>query len=545
MSHNPWGLTSRSVVLPFLSVCFLFATLRVTELRSNSQTGSQSIALQRGLNALKDGRSEQALEALTVAEHENPGDPRIHNFRGITLAQLGKPAEAEAEYREAIRLDGKFEDAWRNLGFLLWTDHRQDDSRTALQHAIALSPDDTFAHYYLGRVELEARHYADAFRELNLSGMNLPDDPGFRIQAAQGYVALGEKEIAVKILRQAATQDLHGFEAAQIGSLLVVLHEYAPAVELLKKTSQYGPAESGWAHFDLSLTYLLSGDYKQAVEQSHTYVEHQSRGIPGLTAAAAGWSLLGIAEARLGESEGAITALKQAAQAEPGNEGHWLNLTRELMETSRHADAIAATENGIATIPKSYALHLRLGAAQLAAGHYQDAEKAFRELVDAHDPLATSYVGLAQVLLREGRAEEAVGVVAAAEKEIGPNFLLTYFMGLALDRAGKRTEAINAFQQAIRLNPDSAEAHLGLGKSELAGGQTREAIAELQEALRLRPGNAPARRLLSQAYLRSGDSKKAEEFADSSSDKPATAEGDLLEDFLLPNWQVPEKEKTN
>ena len=245
MSHNPWGLTSRSVVLPFLSVCFLFATLRVTELRSNSQTGSQSIALQRGLNALKDGRSEQALEALTVAEQENPGDPRIRNFRGITLAQLGKPAEAEAEYREAIRLDGKFEDAWRNLGFLLWTDHRQDDSRTALLHAIALSPDDTFAHYYLGRVELDAQHYADAFRELSLSGMALPDDPGFRIQAAQGYVALGEKEKAVKVLRQAATQDLHGFEAAQIGSLLVVLHEYAPAVELLKKTSQYGPAESG------------------------------------------------------------------------------------------------------------------------------------------------------------------------------------------------------------------------------------------------------------------------------------------------------------
>ena len=545
MSHNPWGLTSRRIVLPFLSVCFLFATLRVMELPSNSQSGSQSIALQRGLNALRDGRSEQALEALTVAEYENPADPRIRNFRGITLAQLGKPAEAEAEYREAIRLDGKFEDAWRNLGFLLWTDHRQDDSRTALLHAIALSPDDTFAHYYLGRVELDAQHYADAFRELSLSGMALPDDPGFRIQAAQGYVALGEKEKAVKVLRQAATQDLRAFEAAQIGSLLAVLHEYAPAIELLKKTSEHRPAEAGWAHLDLSLTYLLSGDYKQAVEQSHAYVEHQSRGITGVTAAAAGWSLLGIGEARLGESEGAITALKQAAQAQPGNEEHWLNLTRELMETSRYADAIAATENGIDAIPKSYALHLRLGAAQLAAGHYEEAEKAFRELVDAHDPLATSHVGLAQVLLREGRAEEAVGVVAAAEKEIGPNFLLTYFMGLALDRAGKRTEAINAFRQAIHLNPYSAEAHLGLGKSELAAGQTKEAIAELQEALRLRPGNAPARRLLSQAYLRNGDSKKAEEFADSSSDKPAAAEGDLLEDFLLPKWQMPEKEKIN
>src|SRR5207253_3237860 len=84
----------------------------------------------------------------------------------------------------------------------------------------------------------------------------------------------------------------------------------------------------------------------------------------------------------------------------------------------------------------------------------------------AGDPLPTSYVGLAQVLLRTGRAEEAVSELAAAGKKLGPNFLISYFQGLALDRAARPAEAISAFQDAIRLNPGSSEAHLGLGKTE-------------------------------------------------------------------------------
>jgi tetratricopeptide (TPR) repeat protein len=83
-----------------------------------------------------------------------------------------------------------------------------------------------------------------------------------------------------------------------------------------------------------------------------------------------------------------------------------------------------------------------------------------------------------------------------------------------------------------------------LGKSELALGQVKQAVAELQEALRLSPGNVQARRLLSQAYRRAGDSKLAQELAESSSEEPSLPEGDLLEDFLLPKWQMPPEEKT-
>jgi tetratricopeptide (TPR) repeat protein len=511
-----------------------------------SRIFGQEDALQRGLNALKESHFDQALEALTIAENEQPENPRIRNFRGIALMQLGKASDSETEYREATRLDPKYEDAWRNLGVLLWTAHRLDPAREALLRAIALSPDDSFCHYYLGRVQLDSQQYAEAFRELRLSGLQLPEDPAFLLLVAAGHVALGEAEEARKVLQQLSAKNPIPAQTAQAASLFLALHDYVQAIELVKAASKQEPHDdTAWAYCDLALAYLLSGNYEQAVPPSRIFVNLQQARKSGPVETAAAWSLLGIAEARSGQSEAAIRELRQAATIEPGNEQHWLNLTREMMEAGRYRDSIAATREGIAANPKSYALHLRLGAAQLAAGQYKESEAVFRTLVDAGDPLPTSYVGLAQVLLREGRAEEAVSVLNAAEKKIGKSFLLSYFLGLSWDRAGKRQDAAKAFREAIEQNSESSEAHLGLGKAALALGQVDEAITELQEALRLGPGNAQARRLLSQAYRRTGDTRRAEEFAKASSDKPPVPEGDLLGDFFLPQWQIPKEPRAN
>jgi Tfp pilus assembly protein PilF len=78
----------------------------------------------------------------------------------------------------------------------------------------------------------------------------------------------------------------------------------------------------------------------------------------------------------------------------------------------------------------------------------------------------------------------------------------------------------------------------------LALGRVQEAIVELKEALRLSPGNAQAGRLLSQAYQRTGDVQRAAKYADTATEGPPTAEGDVLGDFVLPDWQIPEENKT-
>lgn len=353
---------------------------------------------------------------------------------------------------------------------------------------------------------------------------------------------LARQEEARKTLHQLATLPLLDAQSVHVAALLLAVHENDTAIDLLQKLHDRHATElAPWAQFDLALASLFAGRYEKAADQAQSYINSVGPAGSESVQTAPGWSLAGIAYARLGRGDQAVDALRRAAGLSPSRDEHWLNLTRELMELSRYGEAISAVQDALTSNPKSYALRLRLGAADLAAGRYAEAETAFRNLVAAGDPLPTGYVGLAQVLLRTGRAREAVSELSAARERLGATFLISYFQGLSLDRAGKRSQALAAFSEAIQLNPTSAEAYLELGKTTLALGRVRDGIVELEEALHLRPGDVQARRLLSRAYQREGDTKRAAQYAETVIETQPPTEGDLLGDFVLPDWQIPEE----
>jgi spermidine synthase len=65
--------------------------------------------------------------------------------------------------------------------------------------------------------------------------------------------------------------------------------------------------------------------------------------------------------------------------------------------------------------------------------------------------------------------------------------------GYAQARAGQWQEALASFKEALRLDPDNADAHANLGNVFLMQGQIKEAIAQYEEALRIRPDDAKLR----------------------------------------------------
>jgi tetratricopeptide (TPR) repeat protein len=454
---------------------------------------------------------------------------------------LGKNSEGASEYREAVRLDPRMEDAYRNLGLLEWTEHRLDDAGEDLRHALALAPEDSFAHYYLGRVLLDSKNYSEALSALDRSSVPWPEDADFLIQVAVAKNAVGRREEGNRTLDRLLAMPLNTTQSIVVADLLLSVKHNEAAIQQLHRLVQHQTDHKSWAQFDLARAYLAAGNYKSAVESANDYLKLMpERTSPAEMASA--WSLIGIAEANLKNSDMAINALRKAMELEQGNDEHCLNLTRTLMDSSRYDEAIAAIQAGLVANPNSYALHLRLGAAFLASGRYADAEKSFRELVEANDPLPISYVGLAQVLMRIGRDEDAVGELTAAEQKLGPSFLIAYFRGLALKRAAKSSDAVSAFTEAVHLNPSSAEAHRDLGSTLLALGRTTEAISELKQSLGLSPNDVRTRRLLTHAYARSGDIKIAREYLDAQKDSPVPAP-DMQGDFILPSWQYPSQEE--
>jgi tetratricopeptide (TPR) repeat protein len=96
-------------------------------------------------------------------------------------------------------------------------------------------------------------------------------------------------------------------------------------------------------------------------------------------------------------------------------------------------------------------------------------------------------------LKQAGKIEEAIAHYEQALR-IEPDFAEAHYnLGDALARLGKVPDAIGHFEQALRLKLDYAEAYNSLGNLLATEGRTAEAIEQFQKALAVKPDYAKAR----------------------------------------------------
>lgn len=134
---------------------------------------------------------------------------------------------------------------------------------------------------------------------------------------------------------------------------------------------------------------------------------------------------------------------------------------------------------------------LQQGIAQMQAGRLAEAEQAFADMLQA-DPAhgaANSLMGLLR--LQQDRAAEALPFFAAAlERQSDPGTLINY--GLALDRLGRRDEALAAYDRVLVLRPDLFAAHFNRANTLLGQERLADAVAAFDRALALDPAFASA-----------------------------------------------------
>jgi Flp pilus assembly protein TadD len=100
--------------------------------------------------------------------------------------------------------------------------------------------------------------------------------------------------------------------------------------------------------------------------------------------------------------------------------------------------------------------------------------------------------GLGNRLLRQGKVSEAFGHYQQALR-LNPDFAEAHNnLGSVLARTGKIEEAISHFEQVLRIRPDSAEAHYNLGVALARVDKMPEAIEHLEQAVRIKPDYAGA-----------------------------------------------------
>lgn len=167
----------------------------------------------------------------------------------------------------------------------------------------------------------------------------------------------------------------------------------------------------------------------------------------------------------------------------------------------------------ISTAALAAAATLSLGACLAATAYqlrfWQDSETLFTRAIAVTKDNAIAHINLGVALEQADHRQEALAEYKKAV-EIDPNRFQGHnnYANL-LAATGERQEAFNQYQEALRLNPNAELAHVNFGTLLSEMGRFEDAMREYTEATQLAPEDPRPHYLLGKACLRHGQSAEA------------------------------------
>jgi tetratricopeptide (TPR) repeat protein len=140
---------------------------------------------------------------------------------------------------------------------------------------------------------------------------------------------------------------------------------------------------------------------------------------------------------------------------------------------------------------------------------YRDIQTFYRTTLDRNPDCWMAHNNLGDALFQMGRMAEAIDNYQEVVR-LKPEFAAAhYYLGNALARTGRPTEAIAQYEQALRIKPGYVKARNDLGAALVDAGRLPEAIDQYEQALRIKPDTPEIYYNLGIALARAGRSPEA------------------------------------
>jgi len=189
-----------------------------------------------------------------------------------------------------------------------------------------------------------------------------------------------------------------------------------------------------------------------------------------------------------------------------------LSLADYYMAMRRWPDARRVLQEVARQDGGNSAAAIRLASLDAVEGQVAHAHDRIHEVLQKEPKNGLALLLDTRLFMLEGKRDQALAsasTVVANEPASSAAFQAHMLSGQLNSERGRFDEALKSFEQALRLQPSSANAAIALAELHLRLRQPAKTIAYAQEALDVRPDMPEARALLIRGQLASGDIAKA------------------------------------
>ncbi len=256
-----------------------------------------------GIAQERSGDLAGAAQSFEGVTHLDPKDAEAMTHLGGVTLRLGKAAEAEAKFRQALEIEPKLPAALQGLAQSLEL-QRKPETAEAYRNYLAVQPSDAAAEQHVIHSLLEQKNYDAALAELDkLPKVNPPSLETLKLRTD---ILVGQKKTdeAIAVLQQAiqlAPNDaqLHG----GLGRLYMDKRDYASAEQELRAALNLDRNNLIYWK-DLSSTYYLAGNYPAALT-AMDLIDKQE--VPG----AGAWFIRALCYDKLNQVQSALEAYRK------------------------------------------------------------------------------------------------------------------------------------------------------------------------------------------------------------------------------------------
>lgn len=488
----------------------------------------------RGLTTGQLGRHKEAEASFRRVIELLPQAAMGYNNLGTLLSGLRRQVEAEECFRQALKREPENVTALLGLGVTLATSQKYQQAVIYLERAWRAHPGDFQTSYELARVLRQLKRTAEAQKVLERTSP--PPNPPLKAKyfALLAVLAEDQRDLAtatslyrrsyelapdsfetylslVRVSLRAITSrsdlslpsapaQLSAEQHFTAGLLFASHNAYREAVPHFEATLLKEP-DSYSAAYNLALAYKNSGNGQAAIDLIELTLK--TRPTPELH------NLLALLEENAGRYLDAVHHFQKAVELEPTNEQYYFDLGLEYLAHFTFGPALEVFGVGTKKFPFSSRQHEGLGLVHYALRQYPQAADAFLTALEISPSSASAYAAwnalhsflspaeMESLLPRLRHLSELYPKIAEPQYCYG---LALLSQGISSNRRDNFEAAQSLIEQAIRLKPNFAEAHLALGNLHIARKENQKAVNEFLEAIRLDPLSEMAFYRLGQTY---------------------------------------------